>query len=143
MKFKWIFIMLVVLVIAFITPAVMTGDFGPLNTMVQGTNYQPPQSSRSTRQTVLKWQDAQGRWHFGDEAPEGANVHEVKVDTAANILAPVKVAAKESENKPSAPAMPDMGGLPIATPAKAMEAIEQANQVKAMMEKRNEALELR
>lgn len=97
--------MLVVLVIAFITPAVMTGDFGPLNTMVQSTNYQPPQSSRSTRQTVLKWQDAQGRWHFGDEAPEGVNVHEVKVDTAANILAPVKVAAKESENKPSAPAI--------------------------------------
>ena len=121
----------------------MTGDFGPLNTMVQSTNYQPPQSSRSTRQTVLKWQDAQGRWHFGDEAPEGVNVHEVKVDTAANILAPVKVAAKESENKPSAPAMPDMGGLPIATPTKALEAIEQANQVKAMMEKRNEALELR
>lgn len=143
MKFKWIFIMLVVLVIAFIIPAVMKGDFGPLNTMVQSTNYQPPQSSRSTRQTVLKWQDAQGRWHFGDEAPEGVNVHEVKVDTAANILAPVKVAAPESENKPSAPAMPDMSGLPIATPTKALEAIEQANQVKAMMEKRNEALELR
>lgn len=140
MKFKWIFMMLVVLGIAFATPAVMTGNYGPFNSIVEGAGYEPPQSSNSTRQTVLKWQDAQGNWHFGDEAPEGINVQTVTVDTAANILAPVK--GPESK-APASPDMPDLGILPIATPAKAMEAFDQAKQVKAMMEQRNEALERR
>lgn len=142
MKFKWIFMMLVVLGIAFAfaIPAVMTGNYGPLNSIVEGVGYEPPQSSRSTRQSVLKWQDAQGNWHFGDEAPEGINVQTVTVDTAANILAPVKGLASKA---PASPDMPDLGILPIATPAKAMEAFDQAKQVKAMMEQRNEALERR
>ncbi len=132
--------MLVVLVVAFITPAVMKGDFGPLNGVVESSHYEPPQSTRSTRQTVLKWQDAQGNWHFGDEAPDNVQVETVEVDTAANILAPVKALAPKAESAPAAPVKPDLGGLPIATPGKAMEAIEQANQVKAMLEQRNEAL---
>lgn len=143
MKFKWIFMMLVVLVVAFITPAIMTGDYGPLNTIVQSSGYEPPQSTSSTRQSVLKWQDANGNWHFGDEAPEGVVVQTVEVDTAANILAPVALPQPEAEAKQKAPTAPDIGGLPIATPAKAIEALEQAKQVKAMMEQRNETLERR
>lgn len=135
MKLTAIIFMMSVLGVAFATPYVMkriqSGDSG-----VSLSPYTPPVSSAQTRQTFYKWQDANGQWHFGNEAPEGVEAIPVNIDTAANILAPVAT----QEEKPTdaqlispEPAIPDS---PVVMPSQALELIDQAKQVKSMLESR-------
>lgn len=135
MKLTAIIFMMSVLGVAFATPYVMkriqSGDSG-----VSLSQYTPPASSTQTRQTFYKWQDANGQWHFGNEAPEGVEAIPVNIDTAANILAPVAT----QEEKPTdsqlispEPAIPDS---PVVMPSPALELIDQAKQVKSMLESR-------
>jgi hypothetical protein len=135
MKLTAIIFMMSVLGVAFATPYVMkriqSGDSG-----VSLSQYTPPASSTQTRQTFYKWQDANGQWHFGNEAPEGVEAIPVNIDTAANILAPVAT----QEEKPTdsqlispEPAIPDS---PVVMPSQALELIDQAKQVKSMLESR-------
>ncbi len=52
---------------------------------------EPPKVSKTT---VVKWQDAQGRWHFGDAAPAG--VKQAKKETySSNVNVMPRVSAEE------------------------------------------------
>ena len=134
MKFAVILFLLSILAVAIGTPYIMkkvnSGSSSGL------AAYTPPASTAQTRQTFYKWQDANGQWHFGSEVPEGVTAKEVNIDTAANILAPVatkKEEAPENELITPEPRVPDS---PIVMPGQALELIDQAKQVKSMLESR-------
>jgi len=106
-------------------------------------------SSEETRQTFYKWQDESGGWHMADEAPEGVNAIPVSVDTAANIIQSVKVTkpsttAPQSDRKEDEPAevSSPVPGLPMTVnPADIPKLIDDAKNVKQMLEERNKNLE--
>ncbi len=134
MKFTVILFLLSILAVAIGTPYIMkkvnSGSSSGL------AAYTPPASTAQTRQTFYKWQDANGQWHFGSEVPEGVTAKEVNIDTAANILAPVatkKEEAPENELITPEPQIPDSS---IVMPGQALELIDQAKQVKSMLESR-------
>ena len=75
-------------------------------------------STEQTRQTYYKWQDSKGVWHFGDEVPEGVVAQAVGVDTAANVIQSVKVAAREETTEKKRQQEPEANapGLPMTVP---------------------------
>ncbi|ASP37798.1 hypothetical protein CHH28_03520 [Bacterioplanes sanyensis] len=99
-------------------------------------------STESTRQTYFKWQDANGQWHFGDEPPEGVQVHSVNVDTAANILQPVAVAKKqpEADKKPDDAPQKTLPLPMTVDPDGVKDMMEKAENVQNLMNERNEQL---
>ena len=95
--------------------------------------------------TVYKWQDQQGGWHYGDEAPaDTQNVATLQVDSNTNVIQGLKV---EPEAKPE-PAAPVAVAPPAGTNAasevlsldRVMNILNETRDVKASMEARNEQL---
>ena len=99
-------------------------------------------STDETRQTYYKWQDDNGQWHFGDEPPEGVTLHEVNIDTAANILQPVAVAKKDVEKPESKAAVPQKTlPLPMTVdPESVKDMMDKAENVQNLMNERNQQL---
>lgn len=98
-------------------------------------------STEETRQQFVKWQDENGRWHFGEKAPAGVKTQTVNVDTAANIIQSIKVNKPDDENggskaqisAPSAPSLP----VPMTiTPDKVSKLIEDSQNVENLMNDR-------
>ena len=61
---------------------------------------------------------------------------EVHIDTAANILAPVATKKEESSDNELITPEPQIPDSPIVMPGQALELIDQAKQVKTMLESR-------
>ena len=86
---------------------------------------------------VYKWQDEYGQWHYGQRAPTDAdNVKSMVVDSNQNVIAGIKVPAKEdpeesksstkrnSKDKKSSKNEPDEGGSgydPGASPSEVLD----------------------
>lgn len=135
MKFTMIIFLVSVLGVALATPYIMKrvnsgGDWSV------STVYTPPASTAETRQTFYKWQDASGQWHFGNDKPEGVDVVEVNIDTAANIIAPVGTPKSDKPEQELITPEVKVPDSPVVMPGQALELIDQAKQVKAMMESR-------
>lgn len=99
-------------------------------------------SNAKTQQIFYKWQDEQGRWHMGDEPPEGVKLHPIEVDTAANILQPV-VAPKATS--PDTIKQPSVGlGLPsplTIQPEQVKTLLQDAQNVQQLMKERTQQIE--
>ncbi len=61
----------------------------------------------STNVTAYKWQDAEGQWHYGNQAPAGAKASAIMLNTDQNVIAAHKIkppvtpetsAAEETQN---------------------------------------------
>lgn len=134
--------LLIVVAIVSLTPYFMQrmGGFG------NSGDYSAPEpviSSEETRQTYYKWKDENGRWHMGDEVPEGAEVTAVEIDTAANIIQSIKTPAKAAEEKeeveqPSAV----MPGIPMTVnPKDVGKLIDDAKNIQTLLDERNQRME--
>ena len=94
-------------------------------------------STEQTRQTYYKWQDSKGVWHFGDEVPEGVVAQAVGVDTAANVIQSVKVAAREENTEKKRQQEPEANapGLPMTVnPADIPKLLDDAKGVQALVD---------
>lgn len=108
-------------------------------------------SSEKTRQTFYKWQDAQGKWHMGDQVPEGVKAIPVNVDTAANVIRSVEVPAPGDESgsgsgkKAKVLLVPDTSKanplMPITDPGAVTELVDQAKGVQDMLNERTKQLD--
>lgn len=61
---------------------------------------------------VYKWQDAEGRWHYSDTAPEGVRVKIVDVDVNRNVVPSTQKSAgtKDEANMPDGEKLPGIAG---------------------------------
>ena len=134
MKFTVILFLLSILAVAIGTPYIMKKVNSDSSSGLSA--YTPPASTEQTRQTFYKWQDANGQWHFGNEAPEGVTSKEVNIDTAANILAPVATKKEDTSDNELITPEPRVPDSPIVMPGQALELIDQAKQVKSILESR-------
>ena len=118
---------------AFAFPHLMKSQMGEtLEDMVDTTV-----STEQTRQTYYKWQDANGSWHFGEKPPAGVQVISVNIDTAANVLTPVKLPKKEEVEPQVAKQEPKIAPEnAFMNPAAAKQAMEDAQQIQQMLNQR-------
>jgi len=118
---------------AFAFPYLMKSQMGEqLEEMVDTTL-----STEQTRQTYYKWQDASGSWHFGEKPPADVQAISVNIDTAANVLAPVKVPKKEVAEQQVATQEPKIAPEnAFMNPAAAKQAMEDAKQIQEMLNQR-------
>ena len=102
-------------------------------------------STFQTRQTYYKWQDDTGQWHMGDEVPEGVAAIAVEIDTAANILQPLKTATEKPQQEVPAPSetVPQAPGVAPLTvnPADIPGLLDDTQKVKALLENRTQQLQ--
>lgn len=107
------------------------------------------ESTVKTRQTYYKWQDNEGNWHFGEQPPRDATLHEVKIDTAANIVQSVPTRQDKTPATKAAPQLSNTNtevqagiGLPLTVnPADIGKMVQDAHQVKALLHERNAQLQ--
>lgn len=100
-------------------------------------------STEQTRQEFHKWQDAHGKWHFGEAPPEGIATTVVKIDTAANVIRSVKMATSESVEKQERKlAKTDKPPLPMTvSPDQATNLMEDARNVESLLSERTKQLD--
>lgn len=99
----------------------------------------------SPSRVVYKWQDANGVWHYGDEAPKDhSNVSTVEVDNNTNIIQGLKSTPATGKDTLDTTAPNDLKMTPAETDILSFErAANVMNDAKAaaqMMEQRNESL---
>lgn len=107
-----------------------------------------PPSLKSDR-TVYKWKDKNGVWHYGDQAPDGAQFSTLVVDDKTNIIqstpVPKETAAAEVEapkkdsKKPAY--QPPKDNEDVLTLDRALNIVDDAHAVREMMEQRNQHLD--
>ncbi len=123
---------------AFAFPYVMKSQMGEqMEAMIDTTL-----STEQTRQTYYKWQDANGSWHFGEKPPAGANAIAVSIDTAANILAPVKAPEPKATLAKAEPKEDKIAPQDaFMNPAAAKQAMEDAKQLQEMLNQRTKDMD--
>lgn len=88
---------------------------------------------------MYRWQDAQGQWHFSNEAPDGVTVEEIYVDPDASRMDPVPVTRRSSRSERSSTEV----APGFVSPLRAKEVIDEATGVRDEMEARNEQIKRR
>lgn len=98
----------------------------------------------SNQQTVYKWQDAQGQWHYGDQPPsDSSKVSTLQVDTNTNIIQSLKIEPEVKDEPQTIQAQQQLperlsgGDLSLDN---AVNALNDAKLVRDLMESRNDAL---
>ncbi len=93
--------------------------------------------------TVHKWQDANGQWHYSDEAPEGEISETLVVDPDLNVMDAIPIIKPEqtSVNTPAATDSTEISQplIPIPTPGRVKDALQKTRDAKQQVEDRNEA----
>ncbi len=122
---------------------------------LSGSNDSPTTNSESAdnAQTVYKWQDADGRWHFGDSAPANAaklesRKYSIKTPPARPQAeapplesASPEISSQRSSTTASNPQQqPSVGSL-LPTPGNVSRLMEQAQQAADAMSQRTQTLE--
>lgn len=145
-----IFIMCVLVVIAFAGPMLMKKTDGtpfmesPLD--IFSNNSQINESSSISTQSFYKWQSEDGTWHYSDQPQEGQKIETVTVNTNTNLIQGLRVEKKQEqeyeEKKPEpevkAPAM----SLPMTVPLeKVSKMLEDASNMQQVMDDRNKKIE--
>ncbi|WP_158527418.1 DUF4124 domain-containing protein [Pelagibaculum spongiae] len=97
------------------------------------------QNDPDATSTVWRWQDENGQWHFSDSQVNGAEEKQVTYNTSIKISQLVQKSAEEQQetgNKalPKKPTEIDS----VFLPDNAAKALEQAQQVEAMLKQANE-----
>jgi hypothetical protein len=148
-----IFIMCVLVVIAFAGPMLMKKPDGtpfmesPLDLFsTSSTGSQNNESSINTTQSFYKWQDDDGTWHYSDQPQAGENIETVTVNTNANLIQGLRIEKKKEqvivEKKPEAKAESSAIGLPMTVPLeKVSKMLEDANNMQQLMDNRNKQIE--
>jgi len=105
----------------------------------------------SSKTTVFKWQDKDGTWHYGDQAPiNKAEVSTVEVDSNTNIIQSIKLESDEDDKKESGSnksfqaqhgmTAPPEEGESFLTIERTMNIIKDAQSVQGIMDSRNDRL---
>lgn len=148
-----IFIMCVLVVIAFAGPMLMKKPDGtpfmesPLDLFsTSSTGSQNNESSINTTQSFYKWQDDEGTWHYSDQPQAGKNIETVTVNTNANLIQGLRIEKKKEqvivEKKPEVKAESSAIGLPMTVPLeKVSKMLEDANNMQQLMDNRNKQIE--
>lgn len=99
-------------------------------------------SNAKTQQIFYKWQDEQGRWHMGDEPPEGVKLHPIEVDTAANILQPVVAPNRKTPEAVKSPESSVTLPSPLTIrPEQVKTLLQDAQNVQQLMNERTQQIE--
>lgn len=92
-----------------------------------------------------KWQDESGQWHMSDTAPAGIAAQRVNVNTDENVIQSIAVekpkAVAAPHSKQQKQQQPPEITSPIITPAQAKKALQEAEQVKELMQHRQQQLD--
>ncbi|MFT4763482.1 MAG: hypothetical protein ACI9OH_000569 [Oleispira sp.] len=148
-----IFIMCVLVVIAFAGPMLMKKPDGtpfmesPLDLFsTSSTGSQNNESSINTTQSFYKWQDDDGTWHYSDQPQAGKNIETVTVNTNANLIQGLRIEKKKEqvivEKKAEVKAESSAIGLPMTVPLeKVSKMLEDANNMQQLMDNRNKQIE--
>lgn len=100
-------------------------------------------STEQTRQKFHKWQDASGKWHFGESAPEGVATTVVNVDTAANVIRSVKLAKaekKQDKRKKDSKLLPTPAPMTV-SPDKVSKMMDDARNVENLLSERTKQID--
>jgi hypothetical protein len=148
-----IFIMLVLIALAFAGPMLMKKPDGtpfmesPLDyfsSETTGTNSR--QSNINSSHSFYKWQDENGTWHYSDQPQEGQNIETVTVNTNTNLIQGLRIEKEEEkesgkdkeEGKAEISSIP----LPMTVPfEKVSQMLEDANNLQQVMDDRNNKIE--
>ena len=143
-----IFIMLVLVAIAFAGPMLMKKPDGTpfMETPWESLKSSENEASINAQQSFYKWQDDDGTWHYSDQPQAGKNIETVTVNTNANLiqgLRPEKkvekaVEIKKPEPKAAAPTL----GLPMTVPLeKVTKMLDDANNMQEIMDNRTKQID--
>jgi hypothetical protein len=148
-----IFIMLVLIALAFAGPMLMKKADGtpflesPLDYFSsdsKGTN--SGTSSINSSQSFYKWQDENGTWHYSDQPQAGQNIETVTVNTNTNLIQGLRMEKEEEkepeEKKEEAKKETSSIPLPMTVPfEKVSEMLDDANNLQQVMDNRNKNIE--
>jgi sporulation protein YlmC with PRC-barrel domain len=143
-----IFIMLVLVAIAFAGPMLMKKPDG---TPFMEAPWQSSDSSNSapsinSNQSFYKWQDEDGTWHYSDQPQVGKNIETVTVNINTNLIQGLRIEKKEEKviekevkkPEPESPSIP----LPMTVPMeKVSKMLEDASNMQQVMDNRNKQIE--
>jgi hypothetical protein len=142
-----IFIMIVLVAIAFAGPMIMKKPDGTpfMEAPWSSSDSSGTSPSINTNQSFYKWQDEDGTWHYSDQPQAGKKVETVTVNTNTNLIQGLRVEKKEEKVeekkeavKTEAPAMP----LPMTVPMeKVSKMLEDASNMQQVMDDRNKQIE--
>ena len=148
-----IFIMLVLLAIAFAGPMLMKKPDGtpflesPLDLFSsdsKGTS--SGQSSINSSQSFYKWQAEDGTWHYSDQPQAGQNIETVTVNTNTNLIQGLRM-EKEEEKEPEeakAEVKEETSSIPLPMTVpfeKVSQMLDDANNLQQVMDDRNKKVE--
>lgn len=148
-----IFIMLVLLAIAFTGPMIMKKPDGtpflesPLELFssdFKATN--DGQSSINSSQSFYKWQAEDGTWHYSDQPQAGKNIETVTVNTNTNLIQGLRM-EKEEESEPEKvkeEAREETSSIPLPMTVpfeKVSQMLDDANNLQQVMDDRNKKVE--
>jgi hypothetical protein len=148
-----IFIMCVLVAIAFVGPMLMKKPDGtpfiksPLDWFSQSsTGFHNNESSSSTTQSFYKWQDDDGMWHYSDKPPAGKNIETVSVNTNTNLIQGLRVVKKNEQPLIEKKSQLKVENAPMALPMtvpieKISKILEDANNIQQLMDNRNKQIE--
>lgn len=147
-----IFIMLVLIALAFAGPMLMKKADGtsflesPLDYFSsdsKGTG--SGTSSINSSQSFYKWQDENGTWHYSDQPQAGQNIETVTVNTNTNLIQGLRMEKEEKEpeeKKQEAKEETSSIPLPMTVPfEKVSEMLDDANNLQQVMDNRNKNIE--
>ncbi len=150
-----IFIMIVLVVIAFAGPMLMKKPDGtafmesPLEIFSSSDSSSSDNRDVNTSQSFYKWQSEDGTWHYSDQPQAGQNVETVTVNANTNLIQGLRAEKKEEAEerdgdkkrdqvKAETPAIP----LPMTVPLeKVSKMLEDASNMQQVMDDRNKKIE--
>jgi hypothetical protein len=143
-----IFIMLVLVAIAFAGPMLMKKPDGTafMATPWESLNSAKEDANTNTKQSFYKWQDDNGNWHYSDQPQVGKNTETITVNTNTNLIQGLRaekedvkvVEEKKLEAKEEAPSL----SLPMTVPLeKVSKMLDDANNMQEIMDNRNKQIE--
>jgi len=151
---KWIYRLLTVVMLcgALAVPFFINNQEGePMLSLPKPSDLLPGAGSQNTRhipaisgsQTVYKWQDKDGVWHYGDTPPTDiSHVSTLEVNSNTNLIQGMEVETSPAEVVTDAPQ-----SNPVQAPEqdvlsmdRALNILNEAKAVKGLMEARNEQL---
>lgn len=148
-----IFIMLVLLAIAFTGPMIMKKPDGtpflesPLELFSSDFKATTDgQSSINSSQSFYKWQAEDGTWHYSDQPQAGKNIETVTVNTNTNLIQGLRM-EKEEETEPEKvkeEAREETSSIPLPMTVpfeKASQMLDDANNLQQVMDDRNKKVE--
>jgi len=147
-----IFIMLVLVAIAFAGPMLMKKSDGtpfmesPLDLFsTSSTGSQNNEMSVNTTQSFYKWQDEDGTWHYSDQPGEGQEIETVTVNTNTNLIQGLRTVKKKEiveEKKPEPKAEAPRLSLPMTVPMeKVSKMMNDASNMQQVMDNRTKQIE--